>query len=104
MNCQGPVTWLASAVPTVMRAIEARITRRGPKRSTSAPKAGWPAAFTRRLAVAASASVERSPPSSPRIGLKRIPKAKLTPVPTNRTANPAASAPRRPAPRVLTGD
>ena len=81
MNCQGPFTRLTSAVPTVMRAIDARMTRRGPNRSTSAPKAGWPAAFTRRLAVAASASVERSTPSSPRIGLKRIPKAKLTPGP-----------------------
>src|SRR5581483_6230185 len=75
-----------------MTAIDGRITRRGPKRSTSAPNAGWPTAFTRRLAVAASASVERSEPSSSRIGLKRIPKAKLTPVPTKRTVKPAASA------------
>src|SRR5262245_58203334 len=93
MNCPGPVTWTTRAAPSVMSAIDARITRRGPSRSTSAPMAGWVAAFTRRLAEAASASVERPSPSSPRIGLKRIPNVKLTPVPTNRTTKPAASAP-----------
>ena len=103
MNCHGASTRLTSAVPIVISAIEARMTRRGPNRSTSTPKAGWPAAFTSRLAVAARASVERPTPSSPRIGLKRMPKAKLTPVPTNRTAKPVASAPRRPAPGALTG-
>ena len=103
MNCHGAWAWLTSAVPAVMSAIEASITRRGPKRSTRSPNAGCPAALTRRLAVAASASVERSPPSSARIDLKRIPNAKLTPVPTNRTTKPAASAPRRPAPGALIG-
>ncbi len=61
MNCHGAWARLTRAVPQVMRAIEASITRRGPKRSTRRPKAGCPAALTRRLAVAARASVERSP-------------------------------------------
>src|SRR5262249_15623211 len=102
MNCHGPPTRLASAVPAVIRAIAGRMTRRGPNRSTSAPRAGWLTAFTRRLSVAARASVERSPPSSSRIGLKRTPKVKLLPVPTKRTAKPVASAVRRPALGTLT--
>src|SRR5581483_10215210 len=83
-----------------MRAIEARTTRRGPSRSISAPKSGWPPALTSRLAVAARASVERSTPSSPRIGLNRIPNAKFTPVATRRTVNPAQRAGHAPGARA----
>src|SRR5213594_482609 len=53
-------------------------------------------ALTRRPAVAARERVERFPPSSSRIGLKRIPNVSWTPVATKRTVKAAARADRLP--------